>query len=128
MVFRGVRFGYSEIFTVNRNGTGLTNVTNDSAANDHNPEWSPDGESIAFWSNRDGVEVVCHGPRRVERDSLDRQPLQDIGPVWSPDGKTIAFMSQCSGNFDIYLMAPDGTGQFALTRRPLRDGWASWQP
>ena len=41
----------SEIYTVNVDGTGLTNLTND-PADDIHPVWSPDGGTIAFDSTR----------------------------------------------------------------------------
>jgi Tol biopolymer transport system component len=44
--------GDFEIFTMNRDGTGLTQLT-ENAALDFDPEWSPDGKKIAFQSDRD---------------------------------------------------------------------------
>src|SRR5262249_51161970 len=42
-----------QIFTVNADGTDLTQVTND-PANHGDPVWSPDGRKISFGSDREG--------------------------------------------------------------------------
>ena len=42
-------------------------------------------------------------------------------PSWSADGNKIAFASERSGNWDIYRMAADGTGQTNLTNDPTTD-------
>src|SRR3712207_8382853 len=39
--------GDFEIFTMNRDGTGLQQLT-ENAASDFDPEWSPDGQRIVF--------------------------------------------------------------------------------
>src|SRR3990170_6246104 len=43
----------AEIYVMNADGTGQTNLTNDPAT-DYAPAWSPDGTKIAFYSDRDG--------------------------------------------------------------------------
>ena len=35
---------------------------------------------------------------------------QDLDPAWSPDGTKLAFASDRDGDFDIYVVNPDGTG------------------
>jgi TolB protein len=53
-------------------------------------------------------------------DGSNPHPLTQEGPCnwapdWSPDGTKLAYGSTQDGNFDIYLMNPDGTGQTRLT-------------
>ena len=47
------RSGNGEIYTMNADGTGLTQRTDD-PADDGAPSWSPDGTRVAFHSARDG--------------------------------------------------------------------------
>jgi TolB protein len=47
-------------------------------------------------------------------------------PVWSPDGSLIAFQTQRDGNFEIYLMNPDGSEQSSLLTLPSDELWPSW--
>ena len=53
IAFECERDGNVEICAMNADGTGLTNLTNNSAG-DWIPAWSPDGSQIAFASGRDG--------------------------------------------------------------------------
>ena len=51
--------GYSDIFVMNADGTGQTNLTNNPAANDaDDPYWSPDGKRIVFASGVDDYEII----------------------------------------------------------------------
>ena len=47
------RDGNSEIYVMNRNGSGVRRLTNN-AASDSTPTWSPTGTQIAFTSDRSG--------------------------------------------------------------------------
>jgi len=52
----------------------------------------------------------------------------DYWPAWSPDGKKIAFTTSRDGNYEIYLMNPDGTEQQNISQHPGNDNWATWSP
>jgi Tol biopolymer transport system component len=49
-------------------------------------------------------------------------------PVWSPGGRKVVFTSRRGGNWDIYVVNADGSGQRNLTRNPERDGLPAWSP
>ena len=53
IAFSSFRDGNTEIYVVNADGSGQTNLTNH-GADDRGPAWSPDGAKIAFWSDRAG--------------------------------------------------------------------------
>ena len=69
------------------------------ASNDRMPQWSPNGESVAFLSDRSGRGKNC-AIYVLPIDSGEAQPFsniereQDISALaWSPDGDCIAFLS-----------------------------------
>jgi len=49
-----------------------------------------------------------------------------IGAAWSPDGKLIAYSKPNGSTADIYVIAPDGSGQREITFTPGNDIDPTW--
>lgn len=95
------------------------------------PQYSPDGQRLAFFSNRGGsVQIwtsAADGSRAVQLTSLD--PKATTGsPRWSPDGQRIAFDSNANGGYQIYLINADGGQPRALTSGPTSNFIPAWSP
>jgi len=94
------------------------------------PSYSPDGQRIAFTSNRGGVRKICV----ADSDGANVSPLTSFSsgvaasPRWSPDGQTIAFVARPQGNADIYTMPAQGGAVKRLTDYPGEDDNPTWSP
>lgn len=66
---------------------------------DTNPRWSPDGQQLAFTSNREGKNQIWILPMSGgEAKQLTQQKVGAGAPIWSPDGKKIAYVARVSAN------------------------------
>ena len=117
-----------DIYVINPDGTGLTNITRH-PARDHGAAWSPDGGRIAFVSERDGnEEIYVMDPDGKDVVRLTFSDARDRRPAWSPDNSRIAFHSDRDGDQEIYVMNADGSNPVRLTFNPGEDGHPSWSP
>ena len=90
---------------------------------DVEPSWSPNGSRLAIaTSDATGqdFDIATVAPNGAARKRITSGAAWDEKPAWSPDGKWIAFASDRNGNFDIYVIHPDGTGMRQLTSSTLR--------
>ena len=125
IAFMGSQNGNAEIFVVNPDGSGLTNLTNN-PANDQFPAWSRDGQKIAFVRNFDIFVMNADGTGQIQTDQqpglrrtayLVARRLEDC----------LHKINRFSGNYAIFVMNADGTGQTKLTNNPS-DQWPAWSP
>jgi hypothetical protein len=96
-----------EIFSINPDGSDRQQLTvND--WNDKRPEWSPDGNLIAYESDRDRprLDIFVMDANGNEIRNLTKSEADDGVPVWSPDGTQIAFRSDgtVSGEYEVWIM------------------------
>ncbi len=124
--------GVMQIFAMNADGTGLTQLTSDPSPDpgwNSLPAWSPDGTRIAFVSSRDGNdEIYVMRADGSEQTRLTNSPDEDLSPSWNPAGTRIAFASNRTANNEIYSMTPDGSGVTRLTEDRAFDAEPAWSP
>ena len=94
------------------------------------PVWAPRGNTIAFYSNRDGNWDIwsVHAGGRGEPKRLTQWKSNENYPAWSPDGKYIAFRTDKEGNGDIWIMEADGKNQQPFITDSAEEGWSAWSP
>ena len=92
---RAVFEAWGEIFTVPTDKGDIRNLTRSPAVADRDPSWSPDGKSIAYFSDESGEYELCirdqNGLGAVRHINLGNPPSFFYGPTWSPDSKKIAY-------------------------------------
>src|SRR5688572_24697944 len=90
------------VWSMNPDGSSPTRLTDDTSRGknladfspvyDSNPVWSPDGQKIAFISNRDYHFSLYVMNADGSNSHLVTDKVLELGePAWSPDGGKIAF-------------------------------------
>jgi TolB protein len=126
--------GYFEVYVVNPDGTGMSNVSNTTAdIADIAWEWSPDGTQLAFvvdtGDEQLGYDIYVMSADGTGRMDLTSQPGDESSPAWSSDGSRIAFVEDYSdGTSDIRIMNPDGSEQVKLTDTTGSPKSPIWSP
>src|SRR6266851_4427228 len=92
---RAVFEARGEIFTAPGEKGDIRNLTRTPAVAERDPAWSPDGKSIAYFSDESG-EYALHigdqsGSKTVKKINLGNPPSYFYSPLWSPDSKKIAY-------------------------------------
>ena len=109
VVYQSRASGNWDIYQQRVGGERGFNLTEDSTTDDTQPAFSPDGESIAFRSERDGGGIFLMG---ATGESVRR--LTDFGfnPSWSPDSQGIALATEGvydplsrGGNSQVWVVA-----------------------
>ncbi|MDW7992634.1 MAG: hypothetical protein RMK65_11060, partial [Anaerolineae bacterium] len=118
IVFRSTRSGNRQLWRINVDGTGLTQLTNLSGeAND--AAWSPDGSTIAFASQG---ELMLMNPDGSNIRVLPG-PGWEFRPDWSPDGSRLIYGSYRPEGDDIFSKRTDNTDEQNLTNTPDSTDW-----
>ena len=86
--------GNADIYLLRVGGDRAINLTAGSPADDSQGKFSPDGEKIAFRSERDGGGLFIMG---ATGESVRRVTDFGMDPCWSPDGRRLAFGTEAVG-------------------------------
>jgi len=124
------------LFVINRDGTGLKQVTAWGELKAGLAHWSPDGTRIlfqSFGSFPDGstpqlYTIFPDGTHLVQLTANERNSW----PTWSPDGTKIIFVHRSTTgqdqNVHLYEMNADGSGLLQVTRNPFWQLQPAWGP
>lgn len=99
-----LEYGYYNLFRVDLASWKVTPIEVGPGQN-ISPAVSPDGEKVAFISNRNGIDNIYIG----YLDSVKYYAVTDmltgvLWVSWSPDGQKIAFSAFTKGAFDIFVL------------------------
>jgi tricorn protease len=137
---RAVVEAHGEILTLPVKEGVVRNLTNSPGVMEREPAWSPDGQSIAYFSDEDGLYSLHvasqkgasdEGPTAVRKYKLAAEPAYYFRPLWSPDSKKIAFRDNRLNTWIVDLATgrmsragePDAFGGFSAPSRGM-----AWSP
>lgn len=96
---------------------------------DTDPAVAPDGNRIAFVSERDGnAEVYVADARTGEVRRVTRSRRADRRPAWAPGGRQLVWQSGRPGEADLVVARADGGGRRPLVLGPGDDVEPAWSP
>ncbi len=109
IIFESNRTGNIDIWSVNKDGTGLTRITKEDGPH-LNPVFSPDNKKIAYARrkldlssyNEVNYNIWIADAQTGEEIPINGEEQTDWNPVFSPDGKKIAYVTNRSGEFKHY--------------------------
>lgn len=127
---RAVFEARGEILTVPAEKGDIRNLTNSSAFAERDPKWSPDGKSIAYFSDESG-EYLLHirsqdGKGDTRQIKIGDTPSFFYNIAWSPDGKSIAVSDKRMNLWHVEL----GTGKSTKVdsciydEEPMNPSWS----
>jgi len=122
-----------EILTIPAEKGDIRDITRTTAAAERDPAWSPDGKSIAYFSDESG-EYALHvrnqnGLGVARRIDLGSPPSYFYKPVWSPDSRKIAYTDKRLNLW--YVDLDHGKPVLVDTDRydsPVREFDEAWSP
>ena len=125
IAFVGNQSGSWQLYTVNPDGSGMTQVTNLDATDFDQwvPDFSPDGKQIVFCyghgpsSGNAQTEIYVMNADGSNLVQLTHDGLYDCAPRWSPDESHIIFVRTDPVSFQtvVTTMLPDGSQMTSLT-------------
>jgi len=95
------------------------------------PDWSPDGERVAYVSfeSQRRSQIYVQNVATGEREVVAEFAGLNSAPAWSPDGERLAVTLSRDGNPDVYIIDADGDAEpQPVTRHFGIDTEPAWSP
>ena len=134
IAFVSERDGLPQIYLVNRDGTGLRPLTDESEGACQ-PEWSPDGAQLAYISPCSGLQERYEGSSIFiltlssgRRDLISTLATGDYDPAWSPDSSKLVFTSLQTGKPQLFIYSFESGLTENLMNRSTISRMPAWSP
>ncbi|MDX2137624.1 MAG: hypothetical protein SF123_05980 [Chloroflexota bacterium] len=109
---------------------GLVRVT-DNFMMDAMPAWSPDGNWLALFSDRDGdSNIYVYDIASAALRRITFNPTRETAPNWTPDGSLLYYRAYRAGEWAVYGIEATCLSNGGCQERHLFDGELSvaWRP
>lgn len=134
IAFVSERSGTPQIYLMNTDGSEVRPLTHE-AEGACQPEWSPNGLSLAYISPCSGLQERYEGSSifilNLENGRINlisTFATGDYDPAWSPDGTRLAFTSLQTGKPQIFIYElVDGTAHRLMNRTTI-NRMPAWSP
>jgi len=128
---RAVFSARGDIFTVPAKKGNIRNLTNSPGSAERLPAWSPDGQSISWFSDQSGEYQLYIADQygKIKKTIKLNSPTYYYTPAWSPDSKSISF-GDADRNLWVVQIA-SGVAQKIDNEgsaHPLRTIYPEWAP
>lgn len=114
----------NDVYVMNADGSGQTDIASVDGDDSHSPSWSPDGSQIVFvrdLNDAAGEDLYVMNADGSDVHRIVTAPGFDNSPAWSPDGKLIAYAHDTL----LRTVRPDGWAMHTLAKDA---GQPSWSP
>ncbi len=117
----------SEVYVMQADGTGVRRLTRHENW-DGAPAWTPDGQGVFFYSQRDGESRIYRTgvdgaePRGAGPEPVSAPDEAALSPVFGPDGR-LAYTARRDGRWTLVSTQPDGSDP-RVESDAARDYWA----
>ncbi|MBC7827668.1 MAG: PD40 domain-containing protein [Chitinophagaceae bacterium] len=123
-----------QIFSVPAENGYVKDLTRTPAAAERYPAWSPDGKTVAYWSDESGeyeLWMMEPGKENSARKLTSYGAGFRYNLFWSPDNKKLAFIDKAM-KIKVYDLATDKTTDIdrgmRMSHGPLEGFRCSWSP
>jgi Tol biopolymer transport system component len=119
--------GGAQVAMINADGSGFREVTSGSD-NSAFPSMAPDGVRVVYRSFATGGDAGLKIMNIETKAVTTLTRGYDNFPLWSPRGDLIMFSRLTAGNYEIWTIKPDGTGERKITSGRGTDAHQGWSP
>ena len=101
-------------------------LTRTSGTAERNPDWSPDGKWIAYFSDATGeyeLYITQSDGKGEARTVTSGSETFYYNPIWSPDSKHIVFFDKGLENSDLYYKDNSGPVRYGDDDINSTEGW-----
>ncbi len=125
------------IYTVNADGSELRDLSQHPRGGysgvgngwDSGPQFSPDGNLIAFQTNRQGnQELYVMQADGTNKTNITNSSELDLEFSWSPDGTKLVFTRLVQDKYVLYVVGANGSGLSQLTSSTDNCRYPAWSP